>query len=242
MKTDFGELSRAVWCAAWVALCTAAASATAEDDDPIAFLKSHDAEVQAVLAEAPADSLTPAVREEIKKHINAAFDFRELSRLALGDHWEERSPDEPRPLRRDLQQYHPRAEFRQFFPLLSRGEIRYESAEVEEDAAVVQALVPVRDEQIEIEYKLHRVEGVWRIYDLVIDGVSTAEGNRRRYARYIEKNGYEKLIVQLDKQLARLRGNGALAAFKRCNRGLTVRHAYKPPALGFATSTTTTSA
>ncbi|MYA22767.1 MAG: ABC transporter substrate-binding protein, partial [Gemmatimonadetes bacterium] len=69
----------------------------------------------------------------------------------------------------------------------------------------VQALVPVRDEQIEIEYKLNRVEDVWRIYDLVIDGVSTAEGNRRRYARYIEKNGYEKLIVQLDKQLARLR-------------------------------------
>ena len=89
MKTDFGELSRAVWCAAWVVLCIAAVASAA--DDPIAFLKGHDAEVQAILAEAPADSLPPAVREEIKQHINAAFDFRELSRLALGDHWEERS-------------------------------------------------------------------------------------------------------------------------------------------------------
>ena len=73
------------------------------------------------------------------------------------------------------------------------------------DTAVVAALAPVRREQIALEYKLQRMEGVWRIYDLVIDGVSTAEGNRRRYARYIEKNGYEKLIAQLDKQLARLR-------------------------------------
>ena len=92
MKMDFGELRlrralssrRAVWRGVWVALCATAVGATAEDDDPIAFLKSHDAEVQAILAEAPTDSLPPAVREEIKKHINAAFDFRELSRLALG--------------------------------------------------------------------------------------------------------------------------------------------------------------
>ena len=81
-----------VWCAVWVILCGAVAD-SAEDDDPIAFLKSHDAEVQAILAEAPADSLPPAEREEIKKHINAAFDFRELSRLALGDYWK----NAPRP-------------------------------------------------------------------------------------------------------------------------------------------------
>ena len=145
------------------------------------------------------------MREEIKKHINAAFDFRELSRLALGDHWAERSPDERDHFAETFSSIIREQNFDSFSRYYREGEIRYESAEVQEDAAVVQALAPVQDEQIEIEYKLHRVEGVWRIYDLVIDGVSTAEGNRRRYARYIEKNGYEKLIVQLDKQLARLR-------------------------------------
>ena len=192
-----------VWWAAWVALGTAAASAA--EDGPIAFLKAHDAEVQAILVEATTDSLPPAVREEIKKHINAAFDFRELSRLALGDHWEERSPDERDHFAETFSSIIREQNFASFSRYYREGEIGYESAEVQGDAAVVQALVPVRDEQIEIEYKLHRVEGVWRIYDLVIDGVSTAAGNRRRYTRYIEKNGYEKLIVQLDKQLARLR-------------------------------------
>ena len=211
MKMDFGELRlrraqssrRAVWCAAWVGLCVAAVARAA--DDPIAFLKSHDAEVQAVLAEAPTDSLPSAVREEIKKHINAAFDFRELSRLALGDHWADRSLAERDHFVETFSSIIREQNFDSFSRYYREGEIRYESAEVQGGAAVVQALVPVRDEQIEIEYKLHRVEDVWRIYDLVIDGVSTAEGNRRRYARYIEKNGYEKLIVQLDKQLARLR-------------------------------------
>ena len=194
-----------LWCAAWVALCGAAAANAAAENDPIAFLKSHDAEVQAILAEAPADSLAPAVREEIKTHINAAFDFQELSRLALGDHWEKRSPAERDHFAETFSSIIREQNFDSFSRYYREGEIRYESAEVQGDAAVVQALVPVRDEQIEIAYKLHRVESVWRIYDLVIDGVSTAEGNRRRYARYIEKNGYEKLIAQLDKQLARLR-------------------------------------
>lgn len=195
-----------VWCAAWGALCAVAASAAAADeDDPIAFLKSHAAEVQAILAQAPADSLPPAMREELKKHINAAFDFRELSRLALGAHWEKRSPKERDHFAATFSSIIREQNFASFSRYYREGEIRYESAEVQGDAAVVQALVPVRREQIAIEYKLHRVEGLWRIYDLVIDGVSTAEGNRRRYARYIEKNGYDKLIVQLDKQLARLR-------------------------------------
>lgn len=193
-----------VWCAAWAALCAAAAGATTEDD-PIAFLKGHDAQVQAILAAAPADSLPPAVREKIKEHINAAFDFRELSRRTLGEYWAVRSPAERDHFAATFSSIIREQNFASFSRYYRQGEIRYESAQMQGDAAIVHALAPVRDEQIEIEYKLHRVEGLWRIYDLVIDGVSTAEGNRRRYARYIENNGYDKLIVQLDKQLARLR-------------------------------------
>ena len=69
---------------------------------------------------------------------------------------------------------------------------------------MVTAAAPLEREQVEIVYKMHLVEKAWRVYDLVIDGVSTAEGNCRRYARYIEKKGYERLIAQLDKQLDRL--------------------------------------
>ena len=82
--------------------------------------------------------------------------------------------------------------------------ITYESEEFEGETAIVRATVPLKRENVEIVYKLHQVQKAWRVYDLVIDGVSTAEGNRRRYARYIKKKGYEKLIAQLDKQLDRL--------------------------------------
>ena len=76
--------------------------------------------------------------------------------------------------------------------------------EIEGDKATVTASIPLERETVTISYDLHRRENQWRIYDLTIDGTSTAEGNRRRYERYIKKKSYEQLIGQLDKQLARL--------------------------------------
>ena len=172
---------------------------------PIAFLESHDAQVQAILAKAPSDTLPPALRADIKKHINAVFDFPELSRLALGAHWQERSPAERDHFVATFSGIIEEQNFDSFVRYYREGKITYESAAQEGDATIVKAMVPLKREKIEIIYKLHLVQNTWRVYDLVIDGVSTAEGNRRRYGRYIEKKGYEKLIAQLDQQLARLR-------------------------------------
>ena len=47
----------------------------------------------------------------------------------------------------------------------------------------------------------------WRIYDLAIDGAGTAAGNRRQYARYIERHSFEKLLQRLKSQLESLSGD-----------------------------------
>lgn len=191
-----------------VALCCATSAATAETTassaTPIAFLKGHDAQVQSVLAAAPSDTLPQALKDEIKEHINAAFDFPELSRLALGTHWEDRSPEEREHFVQTFSGIIREQNFDSFLRYYREGKISYQSAELEGAMAIVRAAIPLQRENVEIVYKLHQVQKAWRVYDLVIDGVSTAEGNRRRYARYIEKKGYEKLISQLDKQLDRL--------------------------------------
>ena len=193
MKIYFTVLS--LYCATVVTAETATG--------PIAFLKSHDAVVQSVLVAAP-DTLPEAVREKIKDHINAAFDFPELSRLALGGHWEQRTTGERAHFTKTFSGIIREQNFDSFLRYYREGKITYQSEEVENGNAVVTAAVPLEREQVEIVYKMHLVEKAWRVYDLVIDGVSTAEGNRRRYARYIEKKGYERLIAQLDKQLDRL--------------------------------------
>jgi len=182
----------------------ASPSATDPQLSPIPFLQGRDALAKKLLATAPNDSLTAELEAQLKEHINEVFDFAEMSRLALGDHWETRSPGEREHFVATFSGIIQEQNFDSFLRYYREGKIDYQKEAVEGGKATVTALVPLKREQIEILYLLHAVEGRWRIYDLSIDGVSTAEGNRRRYARYIEKHSYEKLIAQLDKQLARL--------------------------------------
>lgn len=172
---------------------------------PILFLQNHDANIKKILSEAPGDTLSAQLRVRIKKDINAVFDFAELSRLALGDHWEARSEKEKTYFVETFSGIIEEQNFDSFVRYYREGKIDYQEEEVEGNKASVRAQVPLKREQIEIEYSLHIVDAQWRVYDLVIDGVSTAEGNRRRYARFIEKHSYEKLVERLDKQLTRLR-------------------------------------
>ena len=72
----------------------AQASEASTEQTPIAFLKMHDGQVNALLKNAPTDSLSPALQDSIKDRINAAFDFSELSKLALGAYWQERTPEQ----------------------------------------------------------------------------------------------------------------------------------------------------
>ena len=72
----------------------AQASEASTGQTPIAFLKMHDEQVNALLKNAPTDSLSPALQDSIKDRINAAFDFSELSKLALGAYWQERTPEQ----------------------------------------------------------------------------------------------------------------------------------------------------
>lgn len=208
-------MSIKLWLGSALIFCTISVSAqpqtTAKGDTltPIDFLRDHDAQVKKLLAQAPQDTLSAELRNALKERINSAFDFAELSKLALGAYWEERTAAERTHFIDTFSGIIKEQNFDSFLRYYREGKITYESQEVAGDKATVKALVPLKREKVEIVYNLHRLDQHWRIYDLTIDGASTAEGNRRRYARYITKNSYEKLIQQLDKQLAQLVENGS---------------------------------
>ncbi len=208
-KIGIGLLGLLLLSASPPALSASEAAPSKEVDAPIAFLLNHDAEVKGILEQTPQDSLAAEQRNLIKKSINSAFDFAELSRLALGKHWQERTAEERTHFVSTFSGIVEEQNFDSFLRYYREGSIDYKSQEINGDKATVIASIPLERERVEIVYDLHRVGDHWRIYDLSIDGASTAEGNRRRYARYIEKNSYDKLIQQLDKQLKRLQENGS---------------------------------
>jgi ABC-type transporter MlaC component len=171
---------------------------------PIEFLKKHDIAVQAILT--ASDTLSAAQRASVKEQINAIFDFDELSRLSLGEHWVTRTEGERTKFVEVYGGIIEEQNFDTFAKHYRDGNIVYESEEVAGDKAVVAATLPLKRENVPISYLMHRSDSAWKVYDLVIDGTSTAATNRKANSRRIAKHSYEWLVERLEKQLVKVQG------------------------------------
>jgi phospholipid transport system substrate-binding protein len=144
---------------------------------------------------------SPAKAEERRRQIravaNEVFDWQETGKRALARHWQGRSPDE-------------RAEFAKLFAdLLERsyvgkieaysGErIEYVGDAVEGDQATVKTkLVTKAGTQIPIDYRLLKEGDRWRVYDVLIEGVSLVGNYRSQFNRIIQQAGYPELVKRL---------------------------------------------
>jgi len=138
------------------------------------------------------------------QHIaKTAFDWEEIARRALATHWRERTPQErrefPELLRNAVQaMYLGRLEEAAQQRLPEKEAIVYGEEVVDGQRAVVRAtVVTKRQRQIPMEYRLRQSDGQWRVYDVVIIGVSLVNNYRAQFHRIITQSSYQGLVQQL---------------------------------------------
>jgi phospholipid transport system substrate-binding protein len=139
----------------------------------------------------------------LRRIANAAFDWEEIARRALATHWRERTPQERREFtelfREAVQEmYLRRLEEAAQQQLQERPAILYGEEEVKDQRAVVRTTVVTRRyREVPMEYRLRQVDGQWRIYDIVIAGVSLVNNFRAQFHRIITQSSYDELIQRL---------------------------------------------
>jgi phospholipid transport system substrate-binding protein len=138
------------------------------------------------------------------RHIaNAAFDWEEIARQTLATHWRERTPQEQQEfaeLFREAVQgmYLERLEAAAPQWLQEKQAILYVGEQGDGPRAVVRTTVVTRRHwKIPMEYRLRQSDGQWRIYDVVIEGVSLVNNYRAQFHRIITRSSYAGLIQQL---------------------------------------------
>lgn len=136
-------------------------------------------------------------RAAIRRIAEELFDFEETTRRCLGRHWQGRRPAE-------------RAEFVTLFAdLLERtyigrieqygGEaVVYAGETVDGNQATVRTRVGIKGAgEVPIDYRMHRRERRWRVYDVSIEGVSLVGNYRAQFNRIIQTSSYEDLVRRL---------------------------------------------
>ena len=135
---------------------------------------------------------------EIRKVINEVFDYKELSQRTLGRDWKKFKPEQQTEFidlfskllenvyaDRILAYTHEKIEFGKETEL-KKGRMEVESY-----------IVTLDNTKVPLFYRLSNMTGQWRVYDVVIEGVSMIKNYRGQFRQILSKKKPEDLLQTL---------------------------------------------
>jgi len=143
-------------------------------------------------------------RQLLEKVVGERFDYREMSHRALGKPWNNLSDKE-------------KDEFVSLFQTLlvntyadkiesySGQGVHYIHERTEKDYAEVRTKVLTGKTDIPLDYRLLHRDSTWRVYDVVVDGVSLVNNYRGQFTKILQTNSYADLVDQLRKKSDRIK-------------------------------------
>lgn len=143
-------------------------------------------------------------RRLLEQVVGARFDYEEMSRRALGAPWNQLSEQEKR-------------EFVGLFRTLltnsyadkiesySGEGVQYLNERTEKDYAEVRTKVLSGKTEIPLDYRLIQKSDDWRVYDVVVDGVSLVNNYRGQFTKILRASSYADLVEQLRKKSDKLK-------------------------------------
>lgn len=143
------------------------------------------------------------VQESVLPH----FDFRKMSQSAMGRFWRQASEEQRARLTTEFKELLVRT-YAVALLNYSGQTIEYLPSRIRDGdtEGVVLTRVQAGGPPIPINYRLHVIEGAWKVYDVVIDGVSLVSNYRSTFASQIRRGGIDGLIDQLAARNRELRG------------------------------------
>ena len=141
-------------------------------------------------------------RALMRNLIKDRFSFEEMSKLSLARHWRKRSAEE-------------RKEFVLLFSDLVESayidkierytdeEILYGAEKIKDGRAVVKTRIMSKGTEVPIDYKLKKMDGDWKVYDILVEGVSLISNYRSQFSSIIRTSSYEELVIRLKEKTAK---------------------------------------
>jgi phospholipid transport system substrate-binding protein len=133
------------------------------------------------------------------------FNFDRVSRLVLGKNWTKATPDQKTAFQAEFRTLL----LRTYATALSKYKnqvIEYKPFRIADGAntaSVKTQIVQPGGQPIAVDYTLAKEKDAWKVYDIVIEGVSLVTNYRGQFSQEVRQNGLDSLIKKLaDKNAA----------------------------------------
>lgn len=138
--------------------------------------------------------------EKIRSISEKMFDFTELSKRTLAKHWDTFNPEQQKEF---VWLYRSLLEDAYVDKILSYSDekiVFYRDVPLTERTSEVQSSVLRKNGEIPIYYRVVLKGGVWRVYDVVIEGVSLISNYRSQFREVLMNKPPESLLETLRKK------------------------------------------
>ena len=135
-------------------------------------------------------------KDTLRNTLMPRFDWDEMAKRVLGKHWDSVGNRQDEFV----------AAFAEFLGNSYMGKIgSYKDEKVlflgertEKNLAQVDTkIVPNKGEPTSVSYRLHRVQGDWKIYDVVVEDISIVANYRSQFERILAKGNFDDLLKRL---------------------------------------------
>jgi phospholipid transport system substrate-binding protein len=183
-----------------VVLLAGAIGNAAAESAPVAQVRAAIDEASPVFAN---QQLPPAERDkQLRTIAEKYFDFTYMAKSAMGTHWKTLSAAQRKELVPAVEDY-VLATYLTTFQQNTveaashalKDDVKYEDPET----AVVRSEVHLKmvQDPLQVAYMLHKIGGNWKLYDIVVDNVSTLGNYRDQFNKIMNKDGFDKLVAGL---------------------------------------------
>ena len=169
----------------------------ANGGEPTVQLSTTINEFVTILTNTPVSELrTTGLPDKALKLIHGRFDFDEMTRRALGSHWKSLEPGEQREFVDGLT-HRLLVTYGRTVRANGDEKIQFKREALDGRFASVETKVVGSGSETAIDYRLHDVNGQWKVYDMVIEQVSLVSNFRAQFQREITRTSVKELLEKM---------------------------------------------
>jgi phospholipid transport system substrate-binding protein len=143
----------------------------------------------------------PAKRREVSGLVQTHINIQSISQRTLAVHWKKATPQQRERFSKLFVQVL-EATYLNRIEDYSGGRVDYLNERVKGDKAIVDTQFVSDKVEIPVQYKMVREQGIWQIYDVVIENVSLVRNYRSSYGQIVSSEGFDGLFARLESKLA----------------------------------------
>jgi phospholipid transport system substrate-binding protein len=147
----------------------------------------------------------PAARKIREEKVLAVaepmFDELELSRRTMARHWQKLNPEQQKEFVTLFRKVLEKAYMDKILTYTNEQIAFDKESTLAQDRAEVETRIITSSTQIPITYRLILRDGTWKVYDVVIEGVSLVQNYRSQFNEILAKNSPKELLDILRKKV-----------------------------------------